>query len=346
MVQRLHRQRRRLVRVLPALPGLGDAAAHLHQAVEATAVLPRAAPAVGVEADVDQPRRQLPPALGAEAEVFQRVGTVAVHEDVGVLQQVFKHHAICRLLQIQPRAAFAKGHVRDNARFVPGRRIDAQHIGAETGKETAGSGAGKHAGQVQHLEAGQRPRCRALPGVGVFILRIEEMHQRFGIHCQPLRMLLPLRPTAHFGGAAVGVDDCLFQIGTAPLGDVRCHGGTVGAGAQYAFGGGAVMRGVGVQADPAVLGCVVTGHRIPQRRNVPAHRTQRSGEPERGQTSIDFHRGQVPGLLPEQFADGLPGSADAGAGQVGHGERRGQGAMARERNRRVGQAECGLNGRE
>ena len=98
------------------------------------------------------------------------------------------------------------------------------------------------------------------------IVRVEEMHQWFGIHRQPLRMLLPLRPTAHFGGAALGIDHRLLQICARPLRDFRRHRGTVGAGTEHAFGSGAVMRGVGVQADPAVLGGVVAGDWIPQWR--------------------------------------------------------------------------------
>ncbi|MNR28041.1 hypothetical protein D3C85_1453450 [compost metagenome] len=58
VIQRLQGQGRRFVRLLPVHAGFGYAAAHLYQAVEAAAVLPRAAPAVGVQADVDQPGSQ------------------------------------------------------------------------------------------------------------------------------------------------------------------------------------------------------------------------------------------------------------------------------------------------
>ena len=44
--------------------------------------------------------------------------------------------------------------------------------------------------------------------------------------------------------------------------------------------------------------------------------------------------------------DGLTGRGHAGAGKLSDGECRGQGATVGERDRRVRQAECGLNGRE
>lgn len=124
-------------------------------------------------------------------------------------------------------------------------------------------GAGEHAGQVEHLDPAQRSCDRALPG-GAFLVRLlDELHQRFGIHRQPLRMLPPLRPTAHLGGAALGVDHRLLKLRARPLCDFRRQCGTIGAGTEHAFCGGAVVRGVGVQTDPAVPGRIVAGDCVP-----------------------------------------------------------------------------------
>ena len=40
------------------------------------------------------------------------------------------------------------------------------------------------------------------------------------------------------------------------------------------FGGGTVVRRVGVQANPAIGAGVVAGHRVPQWRHLPAHRAK------------------------------------------------------------------------
>ncbi|MCY1175630.1 hypothetical protein D9M73_158740 [compost metagenome] len=76
-------------------------------------------------------------------------------QNVGVLEQAFEYGAVGLVVQIKTRAAFSQGDFRHHSRFVPGRRIDAQDIGAQACQKATGDGAGQYPGQVQHLDAGQ-----------------------------------------------------------------------------------------------------------------------------------------------------------------------------------------------
>ena len=91
VIQRLHRQRQRFIRLFPGHAGLGNPAAHLHQAVKATTITPWAAPAVGVEADVDQSGGDVLTFAKGITELLQGIGAVTVEQDVGVLEQRFEH---------------------------------------------------------------------------------------------------------------------------------------------------------------------------------------------------------------------------------------------------------------
>ncbi|MCY1432990.1 hypothetical protein D9M71_490080 [compost metagenome] len=270
MIERLQWQGRRFVRTREVHARVSDAAAHLHQAVEAAAVLPRAAPAIGIEAHVDQARDSLLAFGGTIAQTLQGIGAVTVEHDVGVLEQAFEYQSIGFIVQIQACATFAQCHFRHYARLVPGGWVDAQDISAQAGEKAAGDGASEHAGQVQYLDSGQWLRHRPLPGCAVPVVASAELNQRFGVDREPLRMDLPLFPAAHFGGTATGLDHGLFQITLGPLRHFAGHRLAVDAGAQHRFGGGAVMGRIGVQADPAIFGGVVTGDRVPQRWYVPA----------------------------------------------------------------------------
>ena len=60
---------------------------------------------------------------------------------------------------------------------------------------------------------------------------------------------------------------------------------------QHGQSGAAMMRGVGVQLDPAILGRVIAGHSVPGRGHVPALRTDGPAKPERGETAVHCHLG-------------------------------------------------------
>ncbi|MNF91509.1 hypothetical protein D3C84_741120 [compost metagenome] len=203
-----------------------------------------------------------------------------MQHDVGVLEQAFEYLAIGFVVQVQACATLAQRHLRYHAGLVPGGWVNAQYVGAKASEKAAGDRACQHAGQVQHLDAGQGLRHRSLPGGAVPVVAGGELNQRFGIDRKPLRMGLPLFPTAHLGGTAPGIDHGLLQVALGPSHHFTGHCLAVGAGAQHRFSGGAVMGRIGVQADPAILCGVVTCDRVPQRRNLPANRANRTGEPE------------------------------------------------------------------
>lgn len=265
-------------------------------------------------------------------------------QNVGCGQQVLEGGSVGRHMQIEAGATLAQGHFRDHPGFVPVGWVKAQDIGTEPSQKAAGRGAGKHAGQVQHLDPGQGPGRRTAPVALPFKGVGSELHQRFGVHRTALRVGLPVLPGAHFGGAATGLDHRLFQLALVPLRHLGRHARALAGGPQYAFGGSAVMGGIGVQADPAIAGRVVAGNRVPQGRHAPADGAQGTGEPEGGQAPVDADDGPAPGLAVQQFAQGLAGGGQAGAGQVGHRERRGQGALAGLLQGHGGQAQRGLHG--
>src|SRR5829696_2564261 len=90
VVERLHRQGRRAVLSKTAHPLVGNAGAHLHEAVEPAPAAPWSRPAVGVERDIDQPRPCLPPRFRAEPQAGERVRAVAVHQHVRPAKQAKK----------------------------------------------------------------------------------------------------------------------------------------------------------------------------------------------------------------------------------------------------------------
>ena len=128
MIQRLQRQRHRFIRLLPGHARLGNAAAHLHQAVETATIAPRPAPAVGVEADVDQPGGEVLPFASGVTQLLQCIGTVTVEQHVSVLEQRFEYLPAFRAFQVEAGAALAQSHFRYHAGFVPGGRVNAQYI--------------------------------------------------------------------------------------------------------------------------------------------------------------------------------------------------------------------------
>ncbi|MNP55043.1 hypothetical protein D3C76_1496520 [compost metagenome] len=89
-----------------------------------------------------------------------------------------------------------------------------------------------------------------------------------------------------------------------------------------------MMSCVGMQANPAILGAVVTGNRVPQGRCAPALRAQAGGEPERAQAAVNFNGRLLLKLALQQFGDCQATGGNAAAGKRGDGESRRQGAVA------------------
>lgn len=87
VIQRLHLQRCWFGAAAPRHSLMRNAATHLHQAVEPTAVAPRAAPTLGIQADIHQARCELLTGGGIQSELLQRVGAIAVHQHIRLTEQ-------------------------------------------------------------------------------------------------------------------------------------------------------------------------------------------------------------------------------------------------------------------
>ena len=277
VIERLRGERERALAALRLHARRRDAAAHLHEAVEAAPRVPRTGPPVGVEAHVDETgpqrpsrvRRRAPSArarrTGIRARARRRRATAA---------RAARDHGGCR---VEARAALAERDLRDDAGLVPVGRIDAQHVGAEAGQEARRDRAREHAREIEHADARQRPVGRAgrrvAAGCGVGAL---EVHERLGRDRRALRVrphAAAVRISAAQPPASTTADsssDAVHRSTTfATVARSSAHPSTRSA-AQ------ALVRSVGVQADPAVGGAVVARDRVPQRRQLPADRVDLS----------------------------------------------------------------------
>jgi hypothetical protein len=137
-----------------------------------------------------------------------------------------------------------------------------------------------------------------------------------------------LLPAAHLRGTSARSHHGSFQRLCLPLDNPPGHLIAVVYRSQHPFGSGAVMRGIGVQADPAIAGRVIACHGVPQRRQAPALGANAGGEPQGAQTSVHLHPGARAGLAGEQVGDGQARGGNAGTGQFGDFEGRWQGSCS------------------
>lgn len=192
VVERLNGQGYGLFLATPHAPSFGNAAAHLHQAVEAASFAPWAGPAIGIQADVHQPRCDGAAHVGTETQAFQGIGPIAVDQNVGAGEQRLETLATCRLAQVQPRALLAQGDFRHHAGLIPVRRVDAQYLGTEAGEQSGGDRAGQYTGQIQHPQAGQRAFAIDLDVQGGSGHQLDiAQHERLASHGDALRVLFP-----------------------------------------------------------------------------------------------------------------------------------------------------------
>ena len=148
MVERLHRQGRRAVLSKTAHPLVGDAAAHLNEAVEPAPAAPWSGPAVGVERDIDQPWPCFPARFHAEPQAGERVRSVAVHQHVRPAKQAKKPLSAIRRTQVETGAALAQHDFGNESGLVPPWRVNAQDLRSETCQEPCCDRARKNTRQV------------------------------------------------------------------------------------------------------------------------------------------------------------------------------------------------------
>ncbi|KGC40188.1 hypothetical protein DO73_4613 [Burkholderia pseudomallei] len=331
VVERLNGQRHRAVGAGFAHAGRRDARARLHEAVEAPAAAPGPAPAIRVERHVDEAGVDPPPLVGVEAETVERARPVAVDHHVGLADQAAQQRAPVGAGEVGARAPLAEHDFGHRARLVPADRIDAQHLCAEAREKARRDGAREDARQIEHAHAAQRPLGRHRPrGARAVDTHVVVNHQRLRAHRAPLRIARPFVLRAHDGRAAAVLDDRRFERVAAPLPDRAGDGLPLGRRAEHGERGRAMMRRVRVQPDPAVGRAVVARDRIPQRRHVPAARTQRRAEPDRCVAAIDTHAGQPARRAMHELGERDARRADRGRGEIGDRKGRRQHARAAE----------------
>ena len=114
-----------------------------------------------------------------------------MHQHVRLRQQPFQMLELRRLLQVQRRAALAERNFRNDARLVPVRRVDAQHLGAKPRQEARGDRSGQDARQVQDPHPVERTLVRYRPLRFWRRVRFRDVYQRLGSHRATLRMSWP-----------------------------------------------------------------------------------------------------------------------------------------------------------
>ena len=112
MIQRLNRQGFGFCGLIIFHTVIGDAAAHLYQAVKAAPKLPRAGPAIGIQRHVNQTGIQRTAGLCPQAKAFKRIGTIAMHQNIRRCQKCAKRFAVLIIAKVQSGATFAQRHVR------------------------------------------------------------------------------------------------------------------------------------------------------------------------------------------------------------------------------------------
>lgn len=103
MVEGLNRQGLRLLHAVVGHAGVGDTAAHLHQAVEAAALVPWTRPTVRVESNIDHPVER------GDPEPVERPRPVAVNHDVGMFDEAAEGFGAYNRTQVETGAPFAEG---------------------------------------------------------------------------------------------------------------------------------------------------------------------------------------------------------------------------------------------
>ena len=139
----------------------------------------------------------------------------------------------------------------------------------------------------------------------------------------------PFRYRPHCRCATARIDDRRFERLGRPALDGLRHDRALGGAAEHVERGRAVAGRVGMEADPAV-GCgIVSGDRVPGRRQRPSDRLYRHREPERGQSAVDDDRRRVRNCGNE-LGNRQRRRANRGGGERRHGEGGGKTVRALE----------------
>ena len=225
-------------------------------------------------------------------------------------------------------------------RLVPVGRVDAQHVRAEAGEHARRHRSGQHAREVEHAETGQRTLGRRVPG-GLPRIRIGlgDGDQRLARHREPCGC------DAHSSGdrsVAAQPPSATTAASSSSASQRATAAATCSRSASTPSTRSAAARCagcVGVEADPAAAarrcaqGRVVSGDRIPRRRDRPADRRQRESEPRVGESAIDRDVRLAEADRRAQLGCRDGGGGDGCGGEIRHRVRRVERGRARHAHR-------------
>jgi hypothetical protein len=144
----LNRQGRGTIPAKQSHSSISDPCAHLHEAVEASSIAPRTAPAISIQRNIYQTWANLATSPSIQSQIIEGVGSVSVDENVRMSQQFQPDRSVVRTAQIKSRTTLAQCHLW-NYLLVPYWRIDTQHVSPEASQKTRRDRSGEHAGKIK-----------------------------------------------------------------------------------------------------------------------------------------------------------------------------------------------------
>ena len=230
--------------------------------------------AVGGQPGHDEAGTQRGERLGCVAEAAEGARPVAVHQHVGAGDERLERGPVGVAPEVEGARALAEADLDEQQlELVEGGRLDPQDVGAPGGEEPGGDRAGDDARQVEDTQAGERASPPFAPhGPG---RRIAEPLDRDAGAARRRGGRARARATRRRGAARRRSHRPRRpRPPSRSAGHVRtaaADGVALGATPSTPSAGVAVLGVVRVEADPAVGGRVVAGHRVPHRRRCGSH---------------------------------------------------------------------------
>ena len=190
MIQGLDRQLHRPVRAEALHPLLCKARIDLHDAVEASPLLPWSRPTICRQRYVNDVGIDLATAAVVISEPIKCTGAVAVDDHMRLGQQGFKAPPVVRLVQIETRAGLAKRHFGFETVLPPVRRIDPEHAGTEPCKKARCDWPRQNARQIEDSQS-VKGLCEGRQ-TGLRPRTFVPVDQRLVGHGPSLRMCCPI----------------------------------------------------------------------------------------------------------------------------------------------------------
>ena len=212
---------------------------------------------VGAERHVDDAGSHACDILRAEAERRDGAGTVALHEYICIAQERGQRFAPAGLTQIDGCRQFPPSGVDDERlhRWQV-RRRDQQHIGAVRGERATAHRPGDDAREVEDVNARERALGRG-QGLDRRVADLIDAKERKASDRAALRILVPLAKCAARGDDEADLGGGGLELFRLPAVERALRGGAVVATAEQGEHPVAVMRQIGVQAQPTAVAAAI-----------------------------------------------------------------------------------------